>query len=95
MTPLGTREVDLDTVTQFLPRAVDRAFLNHLKPNFNYSCLVLAKEKTRPLLFSTQYAGLYAVGSYNTLTSESGFLFIQPPSPQNNQLFCMKMMASR
>ena len=64
MTALGETEVDLDTVTQFVPPGVDRAFLSHLQPNFNYSCVVQAESpdqsggKTRPLLFSTHYAGL-------------------------------------
>ena len=58
----GDREVDLDTVTQFVPQGVENAFLSHLQPNFNYSCMVQSEGErgthTRPLLFSTPYAGL-------------------------------------
>ena len=60
----GDREVDLDTVTQFVPQGVGRAFLSNLQSNFNYSCVVQAEDdtqmvqETRPLFFSTLYSGL-------------------------------------
>ena len=60
----GDREVDLDTVTQFVPRGVGQAFLGNLQSNFNYSCVVQAEsnkdtvQETLPLLFSTLYSGL-------------------------------------
>ena len=64
MTVAGEREVDLDTVTQYIPHGVGHAFLSPLQSNFNYSCVVESessdvKQQTRPLLFSTPYSGLY------------------------------------
>lgn len=62
----GDKEVDLDTVTQFVPAGVTRAFLSKLQSNFNYSCVVQAEseqhgsQETRPLLFSTLYSGYKA-----------------------------------
>jgi hypothetical protein len=63
VTAVGEREVDLDTVTQFVPQGLDRVFLSHLQPNFNYSCVVRSEpedssagEYTHPLLFSTPYS---------------------------------------
>ena len=58
----GEREVDLDTVTQYVPHGVEHAFLGQLQSNFNYSCVVESessdnKQQTRPLLFSTPYSG--------------------------------------
>ena len=63
----GDKEVDLDTVTQFVPQGVSRVFLSKMQPNFNYSCVVQAESEqhgsreTRPLLFSTLYSGLHSI----------------------------------
>ena len=60
----GDREVDLDTVMQFVPQGVGQVFLSKLQANFNYSCVVQAESEksnaleTRSLLFSTLYSGV-------------------------------------
>ena len=87
MTAHGEREVDLDTVTQFVPGGVEKAFLSHLQPNFNYSCVVETelRQKTLPLLFSTQYAGPLSVDSKKVYGGSNTILFFQLQSPQKNQ----------
>lgn len=63
----GSREVEMDTVTRFVPQGVDQAFLNNLQPNFNYSCVVTADsgqfsiEETKPLLFSTPFSSNFTM----------------------------------
>lgn len=65
VTAKGTPAKDTDKIVHYVPVRVDHILLGNLKPNFNYSCIVVEDDPTgilldtlsAPVLFSTHYGG--------------------------------------
>lgn len=69
-TASGECDLDTDSVVRSVPEGQNHVFLGPLRPNFNYSCAVLAESTSGalsnsvPCFFSTDYGGIVIIIKY-------------------------------